>query len=135
MAPNGDLHIQTDVGILTQSVPYCYQEIDGHIVVIPASYLILSDDTVGFGIGDYDEGKDLIIDPEIKYSLYLRGVGFASANGVAADIQGNAYVAGVTFPEVLDPYGSISGGTDAIVVKINPLGTAPEYLNYIGGKG
>ncbi|HPS22836.1 MAG TPA: PKD domain-containing protein, partial [Methanoregulaceae archaeon] len=135
VAPNGDLHIQTDVGILTQSVPYCYQEIDGHIVVIPASYLILSDDTVGFGIGDYDEGKDLIIDPEIKYSLYLRGVGFASANGVAADIQGNAYVVGVTFPEVLDPYGSISGGTDAIVVKINPLGTAPEYLNYIGGKG
>lgn len=44
--------------------------------------------------------------------------------GVAADIQGNAYVTGVTFPEVLDPYGSISGGTDAIVVKINPLGTA-----------
>ncbi|MDD1705606.1 MAG: SBBP repeat-containing protein, partial [Methanoregulaceae archaeon] len=131
--PDGALLIRTNAGTLTQSAPYCYQEIEGKEVRIPAAFILLSEDRVGFRFGEYDREKDLIIDPVIRYSLYLRGVGFADSNGVAVDSQRNVYVTGISFPAPFDANGTLSGGTDAVVVKINTEGTFPDYITYIGG--
>ena len=140
VAADGTLVISTPAGIMTHSAPYCYQVVDGNIVEVSSSYVLLGQDQVGFAIGEYDPDLDLIIDPVLmKYGLYFRGFGMESANGVAVDSNKNAYVIGTTFSAPYDvpagSTGSNAGGTDVIVVKINPDGTLPRYITYLGGKG
>ncbi|HEV3278883.1 MAG TPA: SBBP repeat-containing protein [Terriglobia bacterium] len=71
------------------------------------------------------------------YSTYLGGSGTDVAYGIAADVNGFAFVTGSTtsrnFPLVfpLQPvYGG--GGTDAFVTELSPAG-APVYSTYLGG--
>jgi PKD repeat protein len=139
LSPEGILLIDTDAGLLTQSAPYCYQEIGNTRVEVTGAFTLLGENRVGFSIPDYDPERELIIDPVMKYGLYLRGVGMANAYGVAVDQFRNAYVAGKSFPA---PYsviegavGANNGGTDVIVVKINEDGTIPIFITYIGGSG
>ena len=82
------------------------------------------------------------------YSTYLGGTNpsgassptDATAFGIVADSQGNAYVAGDTdspnFPAVnaFQPTLKSSAG-NAFVVKLNPTGTALTYSTYLGGSG
>ena len=72
------------------------------------------------------------------YSTYLGGSGTDSAEGIAVDNSGDAFVAGLTtstnFPTMnaLQPtYGG--GGSDAFVAEINPSGSALVYSTYLGG--
>lgn len=70
---------------------------------------------------------------------------FLSANpdtiaGVAADVAGNAYLAGVTFiynkwPLQAPLQPTIKGYSNAFVSKINPTGSALVYSTYLGGTG
>ncbi|HRT16140.1 MAG TPA: PKD domain-containing protein, partial [Methanoregulaceae archaeon] len=139
LAPDGSLVLTTRAGPVVHSAPYCYQLIEGSIVEVSSSYRMTGQGGVGFMVGDYDPGYDLVIDPVLKYGLYLRGLGVSEAYGVASDPQGNAYVTGRTFST---PYnvsagstGSNAGGTDVVVVKINPEGTLPLFITYLGGEG
>ena len=73
----------------------------------------------------------------LVFSTYLGGSDVDRGQGVAVDIFGNAYVTGITssldFP-TLDPVqGTIGGGVDAFVTKLNLNGTALEYSTYLGG--
>ena len=73
----------------------------------------------------------------LDFSTYLGGSDVDRGQGVAVDIFGNAYVTGITssldFP-TLDPVqGTIGGGVDAFVTKLNLNGTALEYSTYLGG--
>ena len=69
----------------------------------------------------------------LVYSTYLGGSGFDSANGIAVDSAGNAYVTGLTgssnFPTTEGVFDRSLGasGYDAFVTKVNPDGTAPVY--------
>ena len=72
------------------------------------------------------------------YSTYLGGSGTDSAEGIAVDNSGDAFVAGLTtstnFPTMnaLQPtYGG--GGSDAFVAEIYPSGSALVYSTYLGG--
>ena len=94
VSDEGSLILTTAAGPLTQSAPYCYQEIDGKRVEVSGTYVLLGQDSIGFALGEYDRERALIIDPVIKYSLYLNGVGLYEGNGVAVDSSGNAYVVG-----------------------------------------
>lgn len=84
----------------------------------------------------------------IVYSTYLGGTGmefgdsaFAQFEGgeIAVDVGGNAYVTGGTqstdFPTLGAYQGSFQGGSDVIVTKLNPTGTALVYSTYLGGSG
>jgi hypothetical protein len=88
---------------------------------------------------------------EVVYSTYLGGSAQSfgyytissgdSANGIAVDAEGNAYVAGQTtsndFPvtagafqtQAKNPYSS------AFITKLNPTGSALVYSTYLGGSG
>ena len=73
----------------------------------------------------------------LVFSTYLGGSDVDRGQGVAVDIFGNAYVTGITssldFP-TLDPVqGTIGGGVDAFVTKLNLSGTALEYSTHLGG--
>jgi len=73
----------------------------------------------------------------LVYSTYLGGSGSDIGQAIAVDSGGNAYVAGQTgssnFPVAHAYQGSIAGGLDAFVTKLNPAGNALVYSTYLGG--
>ena len=76
----------------------------------------------------------------LVYAGYIGGSGNESANGIAVDTAGNAYVTGYTsstessFPVTVGPDLTHNGGyDDAFVAKVNAAGTALVYAGYIGG--
>ncbi|MBI4844296.1 MAG: SBBP repeat-containing protein, partial [Nitrospirae bacterium] len=78
----------------------------------------------------------------LVFSTYLGGAVLDSANSVAVDSSGNAYVTGVSasinFP-TLNAYqktlgGGVSGTNDFMVAKFGPTGTK-LYSTYLGGSG
>ncbi|WP_341740029.1 SBBP repeat-containing protein, partial [Microcoleus sp. CAWBG640] len=74
----------------------------------------------------------------LVYSTFLgTSTSGALGNGIAVDVNGNAYVAGITgdgFPtaNASQLYG---GGIDAFVTKVNPTGSGLVYSTYFGGSG
>jgi Abnormal spindle-like microcephaly-assoc'd, ASPM-SPD-2-Hydin/Beta-propeller repeat len=72
------------------------------------------------------------------YSTYIGGSGADSANAIAIDSTGSAYIAGSTsstnFPVTPGAFQSTLGGTmNAFVAKLSPTGSAILYATYLGG--
>jgi hypothetical protein len=141
---SGDLLIETREGELRQTRPVIYQEAGGAKRIIEGGYVIRGDREVGFAVGDYDQGRALVIDPVLVYSASIGGGSNDTATGIAVDPAGNAYITGSTtsadFP-TLNPVQPRPGQTDptagtssdAFVAKLNPSGTALVYSTYLGG--
>jgi len=79
----------------------------------------------------------------LEYSTYLGGTNDDSANGIALDGPGHAYITGSTtspdFP-TKDAFQPQPGSPepylhDAFVAELSPDGSAFEYSSYLGGKG
>ncbi len=79
-------------------------------------------------------------------STYLGGSQSDVGKAIAVDATGNVYVAGATsstdFPvtsgafQNTNQYGfTTSGGNNAFIAKLNPLGSALVYSTYLGGSG
>lgn len=75
----------------------------------------------------------------LDYAGYVGGSGRDSANGVAVDSGGNAYVGGTTssgdFPTAVGPDLSYNGGDDVFIAKVASDGSALLYSGFIGGSG
>ena len=74
------------------------------------------------------------------FSTWIGGGGADSANGIAVDSSGNAYIVGQTasasgFPVVNPIQGNGAGGTDAFLAKMTSAGTAYAYSTFLGGSG
>ena len=85
------------------------------------------------------DGKSLV------YSTFLGGAGREQGQGIAVDVNGNAYVTGLTesfdnpftsayegFPVTPGAF-QLKGSYDAFVSKFNPQGSALVYSTYLGG--
>ncbi|MCC7551872.1 MAG: SBBP repeat-containing protein [Methanobacterium sp.] len=75
---------------------------------------------------------------EIIYCTLVGGTGADTANSLAIDSEGNAYVTGFTsstdFPTTAGAYQTTKiGAQDAFVFALNPTGTALLYSTYLGG--
>jgi hypothetical protein len=133
---NGELQIETDLGVIRFSKPLAYQEKNGKKENVQVAYN-LDNDTYGFTPGDYDKSLPLIIDPVLIYSTDLSGSEDDWGHGIAVDGDGNAYVTGYTtstdFP-TQNPYQGVKGlANDAFVTKLNADGTELVYSTYLGG--
>ncbi len=72
------------------------------------------------------------------YSTFLGGSSDDYGNGIAVDLEGNAYVTGFTnssdFPTTSGAYQTTySGAMDSFVTKLNPAGSDLVYSTYLGG--
>jgi hypothetical protein len=111
----------------------------GITIPISVGYAVSPDGTTGFNLGPFDKSRPLHLDTTLLYSTYLGGSGRDDAFPIAADSQGNAYIAGSTssldYPlaQPLQPY--YGGIADVFISKINPAGTALVYSTYLGGNG
>ncbi len=102
-------------------------------------FVLDAQNRIRFAIGPYDQSKSLVIDPELVYSTCLGGVS-DSANGIAVDSSGDAYVTGTTYSDnfpTVNPFQPTkkSSDTTAFVTKFNATGTALVYSTYLGGSG
>jgi len=72
----------------------------------------------------------------LVYSTFLGGAGREQGQGIAVDVNGNAYVAGITesfdFPVTVGAF-QTKGSYDAFVTKLNAKGSALVYSTYLGG--
>lgn len=151
----GDLVLRSGSGEIRQRAPSAYQEGARGREGVDARYRVVSRApgavTLGYSMGEYDPGRDLVIDPVIVYASYLGGThadNYPDADirvsSIGVDAAGCAYVAGTTtstdFPVTPGAYDSTYGGPieenhygDVFVVKISPDGSRLEYATYLGG--
>jgi hypothetical protein len=92
-----------------------------------------------FALGDLFVTKINAEGTAILYTANFIGNDYDVGYGIAVDGEGNAYVAGesysTNFPTVNAFQPEHVYANDAILVKLNPEGTAPVYSTYIGGLG
>ena len=135
----GDLKVRARHGDIAFRKPVVYQVKDGHRQSVPGSFRLLSRNTVGFRLGNYDHHRELVIDPTLAYATYLGGSLGDFPSAIAVDTAGNAYITGGTesidFPVTTGAYNTTAatGSSAAFVTKLNPGGTALVYSTYLGG--
>jgi hypothetical protein len=111
--------------------PYAYQQIDGVRKPVPVEY-VLSSGRARLQLGEYDHNRELIVDPQVSFATYLGGSSTDSINAITVDTSGAIYVTGTTSSSDF-PSGSLSGATNAFLVKYSADGTTKEYTDMIGG--
>ena len=138
---SGDLAVIADGGEIAFQKPVLYQEKDGRRQPVEGHFVLGAGNSIGFSVGQYDRTEPLVIDPTLVYSTYLGGTTQDSANAIALDSAGNAYVTGVTYSSDFPvTSGSYQHNNDksslsytAFVAKLNATGTALVYATYLGG--
>jgi MYXO-CTERM domain-containing protein len=77
----------------------------------------------------------------LVYSTFVGGTGANTANGIAIDSSGDAYIAGYTsstdFPTTQGAFQTTYGGAnfDAFVSEVNAAGSALVYSTFLGASG
>ncbi|HJS29517.1 MAG TPA: SBBP repeat-containing protein [Anaerolineales bacterium] len=146
-ADNGDLRLNlraADSGSreleLVEKAPSAWQiGGSGEQVPVEVSYLVHEDGSIGFSLGDYDQRKVLIIDPELDYSTFVGGSGTDEGFDVALDSARNAVVVGTTisvdYPADIALDELLVGNRNVLLTKINSDGGGLEFSIFLGGTG
>lgn len=134
---SGDLVIGTGYMDIRDSGLISFQE---GSVISDCSFDIRNENSYGFTIPDYDDTKELIIDPILDYSTFIGGSGYEIGIGIYVDEDGCAYVTGMTndditnYPTTTGAYDiSHNGDTDVLVTKLSSDGSSLIYSTFIGG--
>lgn len=137
----GDLLLNTALGVIRQRKPNVYQEVAGVRREISGGYVLKGKHQVGFHVAAYDASEPLVIDPVLSYSTLLGGSSpDEGSEAITVDAAGNAYVTGHTsstnFPTTVGAFQTANGGnSDIFVTKLNPTGSELVYSTYLGGNG
>jgi uncharacterized protein YfiM (DUF2279 family) len=141
LGSDGDLLIDTALGVLSDARPVSYQAGDGDRVPVDSRYAIhgADDGGYGFAVGDgYDRSQPLVIDPAIDFSTFVGGTGSDAGRGIDVDGQGNLYITGQTasanYPTTTGVFDrGYNNNTDVFVTKLDSSGSTIVYSTFIGG--
>ena len=141
----GNLVIRTRRGELVQKAPVVYQTRDGVRQTVPGRFRLRGKREVAFEVPTYDPKLALVIDPVVRWSVYLGGTSADSAEAVTVVTRAttvDTYVTGSTlsidFPIQNCLMCINQGGDDAFVTKFTYTATpslALSYSTYFGGSG
>ncbi len=136
---NGQLYVSHSLGNLIEAQPYAYQVVNGQEIKVECDFFINELGQVGFSLGEFDDSKTLIIDPELIFSTYS-GSRFGNFGMTATyDKLGNGYMGGTIFSTGYDTtLGAFQrafqgGASDIVISKFNSDGDQLLYATYIGG--
>ena len=143
---NGNLKISASNGEISFHKPVVYQMKDGKREPVSGRFELLAKSDLDFALGNYDHTRELVIDPTLAYSTYLGGSTSDSANGIAVDTGGHAYVTGSTYSSDFPTDASSYEATDpapnngnhigvAFITKFHHDGSGLIYSTFLGGTG
>lgn len=138
ISPDGDLLMNTSIGVIKNQNLLAYQKdkITGEQLIIPCTFELNRDGTVGFNADNYDRSMELIIDP-LVYSTFLGGNSSESFYGIEIDDDENVILGGGTissdFPLTAGAYTHLSGSHEAWITKLNSTGTDIIFSSVFGG--
>jgi PKD repeat protein len=136
-----DLKILTAVGSITELKPYSYQ-VNEHNKQTVASAYRLRDNVVSFSLpADYDECRELIIDPLLIFSTYSGSTADNWGSTATPGEHGTLYSAGVThqdlggsFPATVGAFQTSNRGNfDMAIIKYDSIGSKFLYATHLGG--
>lgn len=132
---DGDLLLNTSVGIVKQHAPFVYQQHEGVRQPVASQYRV-DDGRVSFQLAAYDPSRPLVIDPALSYASYVGGSLDDEINDIAVDADGAIYVTGRTLSNDFPGAASSthSGGADVFVSKFSAAGEL-LFTTYLGGAG
>ncbi len=135
---NGQLSIQTELGIVAFTKPIAWQNIRGERLPVEVSY-ISNKKSYGFKLGQYDHTQEVIIDPLLA-ATYVGGSGDEIMGNIHINGNNEIIVVGSTqSPDFPTTSGVISptsdGSYDFFVLKFNPDMTQLIASTYFGGNG
>lgn len=130
---NGDLVAEVAGQPVRFAKPYAYQKVDGVARAVAADYELAADGKAHLRLGEYDRNRELIVDPVVAFATYLGGSGADTANGIAVDSTGAAYITGQTCSTDFPTGVGFEGNCDAFITKYNAEGTGYEYTTILGG--
>jgi beta-propeller repeat-containing protein len=131
----GSLILRTPVGELRHEQPVAYQEKDGSRLPVTAGFKQLTDGTIGFQVGEYDQTRPLVIDPVLVYSTYFGGSASDFGRSITVDASGNSYVVGDSFSSDLLfplPFPASTTNSDLFVGKLRADGLVLS-ISHFGG--
>jgi hypothetical protein len=136
-----ELKIQTVVGSLTELKPFSYQADGDNKQTVPSQYR-LNDNIVSFSFpADYDECRELTIDPLLIFSTYSGSTADNWGSTATPGEHGTLYSAGVThqrlggvFPATVGAFQTTNHGSfDMAIIKYDSAGTRFLYATHLGG--
>jgi PKD repeat protein len=136
-----DLKILTAVGSITELKPFSYQVDGTNKQTVPSAYR-LRDNTVSFSFpADYDECRELIIDPLLIFSTYSGSTADNWGSTATPGEHGTLYSAGVTnqdlggsFPATVGAFQTTNRGNfDMAIIKYDSVGSKFLYATHLGG--
>lgn len=125
IAPNGDLKLTTNLGEIFKKKPVCYQENSTGRINIECQYSIENQKNISFITANYDQTKDLIIDPPIEYSSFAGSTDEEISTSIDTDSFGNTYI-------LTNSQNTSTGNAYIVVYKINSTGSL-DYFSFIDG--
>ncbi len=144
---NKNLIIQTKFGSIKEFEPFTYQLNGKEKKKIASSYKKI-DEKIVFELGDYDNSKNLIIDPELVFSSYSGSISDNWSHTATYDLKGNLYAGGTVFgpnfPVSNESFQTKVGGTtrsndrgyrtDIVITKYAGDGQKVLYSTFLGGE-
>jgi uncharacterized repeat protein (TIGR01451 family) len=134
---DGSLHLRIGSEELSLLQPVAYQQFDGERKVVAANYS-LSGETAAIALGAYDHSRELVIDPVLRFTTFIKAKGGADIRKIAVDTAGNIFVSGVAGEglHTVNAYQpTIKGGFDDFdiyVAKLTNDGKTVLYATYLG---
>ncbi|MDO7887675.1 DUF7948 domain-containing protein [Hymenobacter cheonanensis] len=150
LSADGQLHVGTTVGALTELAPHAYQLGPGgqHQPVACRYRLRPEESQVSFELGAYDHRRPLIIDPTVVFSTYSGAQGSNWGFTATYDAAGNMYSGGIVLDDTfaLPSYPTTPGAfqttfaalIDIALIKYNTGANgaaARVWATYLGGSG